>query len=98
MTGEITLRGHILAIGGLKEKVLAALRAGIKTVIYPRANEKDLIDLPGYVKEKVELIPVSHLDEVFALAFKDKAKKPAPVAKGRPAIAGARRSALGPVR
>jgi ATP-dependent Lon protease len=98
MTGEITLRGRILPIGGLKEKVLAALRAGIKTVIYPRANEKDLIELPDYVKDKVELIAVSHLDEVFALVFKDKAKKRPAVAKGRPAIAGARRSALGPVR
>jgi ATP-dependent Lon protease len=77
MTGEITLRGRILAIGGLKEKVLAALRAGITTVIFPRANEKDLIDIPDYVKDKVELIPVSHLDEVFALVFKDLAKKKA---------------------
>jgi ATP-dependent Lon protease len=76
MTGEITLRGRVLAIGGLKEKVLAALRAGIKTVLFPRANEKDLQDIPDYVKSRVELIPVAHLDEIFAIAFKGK-KKPA---------------------
>ena len=97
MTGEITLRGRILGIGGLKEKVLAALRAGIKTVIYPRANEKDLIEIPDYVKEKVELIPVSHLDEVFSLVFKDLAKKTPESGKGsgivRPTRGGAKRSA-----
>ncbi len=70
MTGEITLRGRVLAIGGLKEKVLAAVRAGIKTVLFPRANEKDLQDIPDYVTGRVNLVPVSHLDEVFALAFK----------------------------
>jgi ATP-dependent Lon protease len=70
MTGEITLRGRVLTIGGLKEKVLAALRAGVKTVLLPRGNEKDLDDIPDYVKEKVDLIPVAHLDEVLAIAFK----------------------------
>jgi ATP-dependent Lon protease len=74
MTGEITLRGRVLAIGGLKEKVLGALRANIKTVLFPRSNEKDLHDIPEYVKKRVELIPVAHLDEVFAIAFKDQAK------------------------
>jgi ATP-dependent Lon protease len=74
MTGEITLRGRVLAIGGLKEKVLAAIRAGIKTVLYPRANEKDLEDLPDYVKQKLDLIAVSHLDEVLAIAFNQKSK------------------------
>lgn len=72
MTGEITLRGRVLAIGGLKEKVLAALRFGVKTVIFPRANEKDLAEIPDYVKKRLELVPVAHLDEVFALAFKEK--------------------------
>jgi ATP-dependent Lon protease len=72
MTGEITLRGRILAIGGLKEKVLAALRFGIKTVLFPRTNEKDLAEIPEYVKKSLELIPVAHLDEVFAIAFKEK--------------------------
>ncbi len=78
MTGEITLRGRILPIGGLKEKVLAALRAGIKTVIFPRSNEKDLQDIPDYVKEKLELIPVSHLDEVFPIVFHTETKKKPP--------------------
>lgn len=72
MTGEITLRGRVLAIGGLKEKVLAAVRFGIKTVLFPRANEKDLSEIPEYVKKRLELIPVAHLDEVFAVAFKEK--------------------------
>ncbi len=84
MTGEITLRGRVLAIGGLKEKVLAALRAGVKTVFFPRANEKDLVDIPEYVKKRVELVPVAHLDEVYARVFKDKAKSiPASPAKSR---------------
>jgi ATP-dependent Lon protease len=74
MTGEITLRGNVLVIGGLKEKVLAALRAGIKTVLYPRANEKDLIEIPDYVHKNLEMIPVGHLDEVLKIAFKDKTK------------------------
>ncbi len=97
MTGEITLRGRVLPIGGLKEKVLAALRAGIKTVILPRSNEKDLADLPDYVKDKVELVPVAHLDEVFALIFKDKTNK-TEAAKTRNTVGGAKRSALGRVK
>jgi ATP-dependent Lon protease len=74
MTGEITLRGRVLAIGGLKEKVLAALRAGVKTVLFPRANEKDLADIPDYVTKRLELIPVAHMDEVYVHVFKDKSK------------------------
>ncbi|MBY0358390.1 MAG: endopeptidase La [Candidatus Obscuribacterales bacterium] len=98
MTGEITLRGRVLAIGGLKEKVLAALRAGIKTVLFPRANEKDLQEIPDYVTSKVNLIPVAHLDEVFALAFKEKNKTSKP-AKGRTGVrVGAKRSALGRIK
>lgn len=97
MTGEITLRGRVLPIGGLKEKVLAAIRAGIKTVILPRSNEKDLQDIPDYVKDKVELIPVAHLDEVFALIFKDKTKK-TEAAKTRNSVGSAKRSALGRVK
>jgi ATP-dependent Lon protease len=80
MTGEITLRGRVLTIGGLKEKVLAALRAGIKTVLFPTGNLKDLQDIPEYVKERLELIAVSHLDEVFKIAFKD-TQKPTPATK-----------------
>lgn len=84
MTGEITLRGRILAIGGLKEKVLAALRAGIKTVIFPRGNEKDLQEIPDYVKDKLKLIPVAHLDEVFPIIFPDSESKKKPARKGGP--------------
>ncbi|NHO31976.1 endopeptidase La [Acetobacter fallax] len=69
MTGEITLRGRVLPIGGLKEKLLAALRAGIKTVFLPKDNEKDLAELPDAVKKHLELIPVSHVDEVIDRAL-----------------------------
>jgi ATP-dependent Lon protease len=65
MTGEITLRGRVLPIGGLKEKLLAALRGGIKTVIIPRENEKDLADIPDNVTKGLEIIPVTTVDEVL---------------------------------
>jgi ATP-dependent Lon protease len=69
MTGEITLRGRVLPIGGLKEKLLAALRAGIKTVFIPKDNEKDLAEIPDNVKNNLVLIPVSDVDEVIAKAL-----------------------------
>jgi ATP-dependent Lon protease len=69
MTGEVTLRGNALAIGGLKEKLLAALRGGIKTVLIPQENEKDLAELPDTVKDGLEIIPVSHVSEVLELAL-----------------------------
>jgi ATP-dependent Lon protease len=69
MTGEITLRGRVLPIGGLKEKLLAALRAGIKTVFIPKDNEKDLAEIPDNVKNNLVLIPVSTVDEVIAKAL-----------------------------
>jgi ATP-dependent Lon protease len=69
MTGEITLRGRVLAIGGLKEKLLAALRSGIKTVLIPSENEKDLADIPENVKSALEIVPVSTVDEVLARAL-----------------------------
>jgi ATP-dependent Lon protease len=69
MTGEITLRGRVLPIGGLKEKLLAALRAGIKTVFIPKDNEKDLAEIPDNVKNNLILIPVSDVDEVIAKAL-----------------------------
>jgi ATP-dependent Lon protease len=69
MTGEITLRGHVLPIGGLKEKVLGAHRAGIRRVILPKANEADLEDVPTEVRDALEFFPVTHLDEIFALAL-----------------------------
>ncbi|WP_018996323.1 endopeptidase La [Hirschia maritima] len=69
MTGEITLRGRVLPIGGLKEKLLAALRGGVKTVLIPQENEKDLDDIPENVKEGLEIIPVSSIDQVLARAL-----------------------------
>ena len=69
MTGEITLRGRVLPIGGLKEKLLAALRGGIKTVLIPKDNEKDLADIPENVKNELEIIPVETVDEVLKRAL-----------------------------
>jgi ATP-dependent Lon protease len=69
MTGEITLRGRILPIGGLKEKVLAAHRGGIKTVLVPEENEKDIEDIPSTILKSVSLILVSHMDEVLKKAL-----------------------------
>ncbi len=73
MTGEITLRGRVLPIGGLKEKLIAALRGGVDTVIVPRENEKDLKDLPAVIKKNLTIIAVEHMDEVLkhALAVED---------------------------
>jgi ATP-dependent Lon protease len=70
MTGEITLRGNVLPIGGVKEKVLAAQRAGVKKMILPAANKKDLIDIPKVVKKEMEFIFVEVINEVFAFALK----------------------------
>jgi ATP-dependent Lon protease len=72
MTGEITLRGLVLPIGGLKEKSLAAMRAGISTVIIPKLNEKDLVDVPEEAKQKLKFIPVENVDEVLSAALEKK--------------------------
>jgi ATP-dependent Lon protease len=69
MTGEVTLRGNALPIGGLKEKLLAALRGGIKKVLIPAENEKDLVEIPDNVKQGLEIIPVSHVSEVLKYAL-----------------------------
>ncbi len=69
MTGEITLRGEVLPIGGLKEKLLAAHRGGIKTVLIPDENEKDLVEIPDNIKGNLEIKPVKWIDEVLALAL-----------------------------
>jgi len=82
MTGEITLRGRILPIGGLKEKLLAALRAGITTVFIPKENEKDLAEIPDNVKKHLKLIPVADVDEVIAQAL---ARRPVAIEWEEPA-------------
>ena len=69
MTGEITLRGEVTAIGGLKEKLLAALRGGIKTVLIPEDNVKDLQDIPENVKNGLEIVPVKWIDKVLEVAL-----------------------------
>ena len=71
MTGEVTLRGRVLPIGGLKEKLLAALRGGITTVLIPQENEKDLAEIPENAKQGLKILPVSHVDEVLRVALVD---------------------------
>ncbi|MEJ2164441.1 MAG: endopeptidase La [Desulfobacterales bacterium] len=72
MTGEVTLRGRVLPIGGLKEKALGALRGGIRTIIIPEKNKKDLAEIPQNVKRKIKFIPVRHMDQVLEKALADK--------------------------
>ena len=72
MTGEVTLRGKVLPIGGLKEKLLAALRGGIKKVLIPVDNEKDLAEIPENVKEALEIVPVTDVDQVLEHALVEK--------------------------
>jgi ATP-dependent Lon protease len=74
MTGEITLRGRVLPIGGLKAKLLAAHLAGVETVIIPGRNEKDLVDIPDDVRKQLKIVPVDHMDQVLAAALLDKAR------------------------
>jgi ATP-dependent Lon protease len=88
MTGEITLRGNVLPVGGIKEKVLAAQRAGVKTMIMPNASRKDLIDIPKKVKSEMEFIFVEEIGEVLKNALGErprtksqKSKKPLPKKK-----------------
>ncbi|MCG9966985.1 endopeptidase La [Pelotomaculum terephthalicicum JT] len=76
MTGEITLRGRVLPVGGIKEKVLAAHRAGIKTLLLPKDNKKDLDDIPKKVKDKINFILVDHMDEVLETALAEKEYRP----------------------
>jgi ATP-dependent Lon protease len=76
MTGEITLRGEVLPIGGLKEKLLAAHRGGIKTVLIPEQNVKDLAEIPDNVKNKLEIVPVRWIDKVLEVALE---RQPEPI-------------------
>jgi len=85
MTGEFSLRGKVLPIGGLKEKILAAVRAGMKMVIIPEQNRKDLEDIPKAMQKKVKIVPVKEIDEVLKLAL-EKFPIPAPKTKAKAAI------------
>jgi ATP-dependent Lon protease len=93
MTGEITLRGEVTAIGGLKEKLLAALRGGIKTVLIPADNAKDLQEIPDNVKNGLEIIPVKWIDQVLKVALE---RLPVPLTDEDLAIAAAAALALAP--
>jgi ATP-dependent Lon protease len=75
MTGEVTVTGQVLAIGGLKEKLLAAHRAGIKQVLIPKDNEKDLVDMPQKIKDDIKITPISVVDEVLKIALTKEFKK-----------------------
>ena len=83
MTGEITLRGEVLPIGGLKEKLLAAQRGGIKMVLIPQENVKDLIEIPDNVKNKLEIHPVKWIDQVLEMALE---RKPEPLPEVTPEV------------
>lgn len=96
MTGEITLRGRVLPVGGIREKILAAYRAGIKTIIIPKKNEKDLVEVPKAVQRVIKLVSVEHMDEVISFALlpaegnvKRRTKKAAPDNKNAPETPGA---------
>jgi ATP-dependent Lon protease len=84
MTGEITLRGEVTAIGGLKEKLLAARRGGIKTVLIPEENVKDLQDIPDNVKSDLDIVPVRWIDKVLEIALE---RKPTALPDEEPAVA-----------
>ena len=75
MTGEVTLTGQVLPIGGLKEKLLAAHRAGIKEVIIPEENEKDLVDMPKKIIDDIKITPVDHADQVLKVALTKELKR-----------------------
>jgi len=84
MTGEITLRGEVLPIGGLKEKLLAAVRGGIKTALIPEENVKDLAEMPDTIKNRIEIVPVKWIDKVLELALE---RRPEPLTEGEPQAA-----------
>jgi len=86
MTGEITLRGEVLPIGGLKEKLLAAHRGGIKTVLIPEQNVKDLAEIPDNVKNKLEIVPVRWIDKVLEIALE---RQPVPLTEEEALVATA---------
>ena len=98
MTGEITLRGEVLEIGGLKEKLLAALRGGIRKVLIPESNVKDLVEIPDNVKSGMEIVPVRWIDKVLEEALvrmPEPLPEPSKDAKSEPVVAAQSASAAG---
>ena len=83
MTGEITLRGRVLPIGGLKEKVMAAHRAGLKTMIVPKKNQKDMVEIPRKILDDLNFVLVDHMDEVVETALQPAGQKKKPASKKR---------------
>ena len=83
MTGEVTLTGRVLPVGGVREKILAARRAGIKTVLIPRHNEKDLVELPAEVKADMTFHPIDTLDDVVPRLFPTNARKASSASPGQ---------------
>ena len=75
MTGEVTLTGQVLPIGGLKEKLIAAHRAGIKEVLIPKENEKDLVDMPKKIIDEIKITPIEYADEVLKISLTKELKK-----------------------
>jgi ATP-dependent Lon protease len=91
MTGEVTLRGRVLPIGGLKEKTLAAKRMGIKTVIIPKRNKKDLEDIPKYIKKDMEFIFAETMDDVLKIALRHPKSKKVQKTLNRKRVSGKKR-------
>jgi ATP-dependent Lon protease len=75
MTGELTLRGRVLPIGGLKEKVMAAHRAGLKTILVPQKNAKDLVEIPHHIRRDLNLILVNRMDDVLPVALMERVRE-----------------------
>ena len=102
MTGEVTITGRILPVGGIKEKFLAAYREGVKTILYPHTNQKDVSEIPERVCKEMTLIPVKHMDEVLPLAlegWKEFTKKhPVKVAKNSVKKTGKKKAAVKSVK
>jgi ATP-dependent Lon protease len=92
MTGEITLRGRVLPIGGLREKVMAAHRAGLKTMIVPKKNQKDMVEVPKKIQHDLTFHFVESMDEVLALAFAERKKKKKAGVSAQPRVTVRRRS------
>ena len=78
MTGEITLRGKVLPVGAIRDKILAAHRAGSKRIILPRDNENDLLEVPDQVRQELEFVPVQHVDEVLNAALHAECREDVP--------------------